>query len=56
MVSQKEDKTSSVQTINCKFAQPKTKKIVEKAMPALLFSAAYYFDLNNIWHCFHPYF
>ena len=40
MVSQKENKTSSVQQLIANSRNQKTKKIVEKAMPALLFSAA----------------
>ena len=40
MVSQKENKTSSVQQLIANSRNHKTKKIVEKAMPALLFSAA----------------
>ena len=40
MVSHKENKTSSVQQLIANSRNHKTKKIVEKAMPALLFSAA----------------
>ncbi|MFJ7646448.1 phosphate ABC transporter permease subunit PstC [Lysinibacillus sp. NPDC097279] len=40
MVSHKENKTSSVQQLIANSRNQKTKKIVEKAMPALLFSAA----------------
>lgn len=40
MVSQKENKTTSVQQLIANSRNQKTKKIVEKAMPALLFSAA----------------
>lgn len=40
MVSQKENKTLSVQQLIANSRNQKTKKIVEKAMPALLFSAA----------------
>ncbi|GLC88629.1 phosphate ABC transporter permease subunit PstC [Lysinibacillus piscis] len=40
MVSQKEQKTSSVQQLIANSRNHKTKKIVEKAMPTLLFSAA----------------
>jgi len=40
MVAQKENKTSSVQQLIANSRNQKTKKIVEKAMPALLFSAA----------------
>ncbi|MFJ7735437.1 phosphate ABC transporter permease subunit PstC [Lysinibacillus sp. NPDC097287] len=40
MVSQKENKSSSVQQLIANSRNHKTKKIVEKAMPALLFSAA----------------
>ena len=40
MVSQKENQSSSVQQLIANSRNHKTKKIVEKAMPALLFSAA----------------